>query len=70
MGGKQQRIALIGVTPPFRGGISHFTTMLAQKLQERGHEVLVVGYKRLYPNLLFPGKTQIDPSKKGIASVL
>ena len=31
-------------------------------LQSRGHEVLPISFKRQYPEFLFPGKTQLDPS--------
>lgn len=55
------RIALVGLTYPFRGGISHYTTLLARALAAR-HEVLLVGLKRQYPGFLFPGSTQFDYS--------
>jgi len=53
------RICLVGPAHPYRGGISHFTQMLAQEFQS-AHEVRIVGYSRLYPSLLFPGRTQYD----------
>tara|TARA_B100001250_G_scaffold403332_1_gene417712 strand:+ start:119 stop:1243 length:1125 start_codon:yes stop_codon:yes gene_type:complete len=51
------KIALISVAPPYRGGISKHTTILAQKLSHK-HSVDIINYKRQYPKLLFPGKTQ------------
>jgi len=54
------RIVLVGTSYPLRGGIAHFTTLLFKKLQERGHEVQILSFKRLYPKLFFPGKTQKD----------
>jgi glycosyltransferase involved in cell wall biosynthesis len=57
------RLALIGPTYPYRGGIAHHTTVLCEALQERGHEVLLVSLKRQYPAWLFPGRTDQDPSR-------
>ena len=37
---------------------------LYQKLKERGHNVRVLSFKRQYPSLLFPGKTQKDEGKE------
>ncbi|MFQ5717140.1 MAG: glycosyltransferase [Nitrospinales bacterium] len=53
------KIALIGLTFPYRGGISHFTTTLFRYLQKK-HSVRLISFSRLYPDLLFPGKTQFD----------
>ena len=53
------KIALLGLTFPYRGGISHFTTTLYHHLRER-HEVELISFSRLYPKLLFPGRTQFD----------
>jgi len=58
---KRLRIALVGLTHPFRGGISHYTTLLCRALQEK-HDVRFFALSRQYPGFLFPGKTQIDES--------
>ncbi len=55
------KIALIGPTYPFRGGIAHYTTLLVQHLRER-HDVLFVSYLKQYPKWLYPGNTDLDPS--------
>jgi glycosyltransferase involved in cell wall biosynthesis len=55
------KIGLVGPTFPYRGGISHYTTLLARELAG-GHEVFVENFRRLYPELLFPGRTQLDES--------
>jgi len=47
-----------------RGGIAHYVALLYQKLKERGHNVRVLSFKRQYPSLLFPGKTQKDEGKE------
>jgi len=56
------KISLIGPTYPYRGGISHYTTLLYENLA-KVHDVLFISFKRQYPKFLYPGKTDIDPSK-------
>jgi glycosyltransferase involved in cell wall biosynthesis len=58
---KKLRICLVGPTYPYRGGISHYNTCLAGELETR-HDIHAVNYSRLYPEFLFPGKTQLDES--------
>lgn len=58
----KMRIALVGITYPFRGGISHYTSLLCRKLRQK-NEVCFFALKRQYPKFLFPGKSQKDPSK-------
>ena len=53
----KSKIVLLSAAFPYRGGIAQFTEYLANEL-ENNHEVDVVTFKRQYPNLLFPGKTQ------------
>jgi len=60
------RICLVGPAHPYRGGISHFTAMLAREMRA-GHDVLIVNFSRLYPAFLFPGRTQFDESATGLA---
>jgi glycosyltransferase involved in cell wall biosynthesis len=60
------RIALIGPVYPYRGGIAHYTTMLDRALKADGHEVLLVSFVRQYPDWLFPGKSDQDPSESGL----
>lgn len=58
------RLALIGPVYPYRGGIAHYTTALHRALREQGHEVLLISFSRQYPQWLFPGKSDKDPSQK------
>lgn len=58
------KVALIGPVYPYRGGIAHYTTMLYRALRERGHDVLMVSFKRQYPRWLYPGRSDKDPSKR------
>jgi glycosyltransferase involved in cell wall biosynthesis len=46
---------------PYRGGISHFATRLTHELSQ-SQECSFFNFSRLYPDLLFPGKTQFDES--------
>ena len=54
------RIVLAGTAYPLRGGIAHYIALLYKKLQEKGHDVRVLSFKKQYPSFLFPGKTQKD----------
>lgn len=56
-------ICVVGPTYPYRGGISHYTTILCQHL-EKNHQINLFSFKRLYPKILFPGKSQIDENSK------
>ncbi len=56
------KITLIGPVYPYRGGIAHHTTLLAQALGSH-HSVQVISFSRQYPNWLYPGTTDKDPSQ-------
>lgn len=58
-------IALVGPTYPFRGGISHYTTLLYRELKKK-HSVKFFSFSRPYPKFLFPGDASFDKSKKPI----
>ena len=55
------KAAILGPTYPHRGGIAHYTTLLARALHAR-HKLAIVSFRRLYPGFLFPGTTQFDTS--------
>jgi D-inositol-3-phosphate glycosyltransferase len=57
------KVVLIGPVYPYRGGIAHYTTLLAQALRARNHEVLLISFRRQYPHWLYPGKSDRDPSR-------
>jgi D-inositol-3-phosphate glycosyltransferase len=59
------KIVSVGPLAPHRGGISHYHTLLCRSLAHT-HDVLGLGFTRLYPDLLFPGKTQLDESAQAI----
>jgi glycosyltransferase involved in cell wall biosynthesis len=54
-------VAVLGPFHPYRGGIAHHTTLLARALSEH-HPVLGLNFTRLYPGVLFPGRSQMDES--------
>jgi glycosyltransferase involved in cell wall biosynthesis len=56
-------VGLVGPAFPYRGGISHFTHMLARELRQ-SHDVRIVNFSRLYPGALFPGRSQYDQSAR------
>ena len=56
------RISLIGPVYPYRGGIAHYTSALAEALEARGHKLQVISFKRQYPAILYPGETDKDTS--------
>lgn len=55
------KICLIAPVPPFRGGIAKYCYSLAQELEKR-HDLLLLSYKRQYPELLYGRKSQVDPA--------
>ncbi len=62
------KIAILGPTYPHRGGIAHYTTLLARALASRPDvaSLHLVSFRRLYPGFLFPGATQFDASAEAI----
>jgi len=59
------RLCVVGPTYPYKGGISHFTTLFVEQLRKR-HEVDFISYRRQYPRFLFPGNADPDPSNHAI----
>ena len=59
------KVAILGPTHPHRGGIAHYTTLLARALASR-HDLAMISFRRLYPGFLFPGTTQFDRSGTAI----
>lgn len=57
------RYAVIGPTYPFRGGIANHTTLLVDHLRQ-SHETLFISFTRQYPQWLFPGQSDRDPSER------
>lgn len=53
------RVAIVGPTHPFKGGVASHTTTLAHELADAGHEVTLVSWSHLYPALLYPGEQAV-----------
>ncbi|HMM95726.1 glycosyltransferase family 4 protein, partial [Phycicoccus sp.] len=53
------RVALVGPTHPFKGGVAAHTTTLAHELAEAGHDVTLVSWSHLYPAFLYPGEQAV-----------
>ncbi|MBI1803945.1 MAG: glycosyltransferase [Ignavibacteriae bacterium] len=51
------KILILSTAFPLRGGIAHFNALLASYLRKR-HEVQTITFKRQYPTMFFPGKSQ------------
>jgi glycosyltransferase involved in cell wall biosynthesis len=62
------KIAVVGPAYPFRGGIAHYTTLLASHLSAQ-HDTRLYSFARQYPAILFPGRSQIDPSEQPLAAI-
>jgi len=60
------KATIIGPAYPLRGGIAHHVYYLKKELSERGHSVQVISFRKLYPGLLFPGRTELDTSASGM----
>lgn len=59
-------LVLVGPFPPLRGGIAQFDARSAHALRARGHAVSAVSFSRLYPRLLFPGRSPwIEGGRRG-----
>jgi glycosyltransferase involved in cell wall biosynthesis len=58
---KSEKIAVLGLSHPFRGGISHYSTLLVRELRKK-YTVIFITLSRQYPAFFFPGKTQYDSS--------
>lgn len=57
------KFTVVGPVYPYRGGIAHYTSQLILALEKAGHTVQVVSFSRQYPQWLYPGKSDKDPSK-------
>lgn len=53
------KIVIVSPAYPLRGGIAHSAGLLYKELTKE-HEVLLITFKRQYPNFLFPGKSQTE----------
>lgn len=59
-----KKIAMLGSTLPWRGGVARHTTHLHRELVKRG-PTRTIGFQRQYPAWLFPGRFQHEPGYEG-----
>jgi glycosyltransferase involved in cell wall biosynthesis len=57
------KISIFSAFPPFRGGISQFSTKLSEAFEKK-HELILITFKKQYPDWIFPGKSQYDYNQK------
>lgn len=62
------KIVIVGTAYPLRGGIAHYNALLAHYLS-KNHVVETITFKRQYPRILFPGKSQEEPAEDGKPAV-
>jgi D-inositol-3-phosphate glycosyltransferase len=60
------RIVLVGPSAPLRGGIAIENDALAYALEMAGHAVEQLSFRRLYPSLIFPGRSQLDEGQASL----
>jgi glycosyltransferase involved in cell wall biosynthesis len=53
------KIHILSTAYPLRGGIAHFVGLLYNELK-KNHDTKVLTFKRQYPAIFFPGKTQLE----------
>lgn len=53
------KITILSTAYPLRGGIAHFVGLIYKELS-KNHQVDIITFKRQYPSLLFPGKSQLE----------
>ena len=58
-------ILILGTAYPLRGGIAHYNALLYTHLK-KNHNVGIVSFKRQYPKIFFPGKTQEETGEPGL----
>lgn len=56
------KVVFLSPAHPYRGGIAQFSQMWARALNGAGHQVRILTFTRQFPDIIFPGKTQMDPS--------
>lgn len=59
------RVAIVGPSHPYRGGIAAHTTELAHRLAVAGHEVVIESWAAQYPAFLYPGDSQVTAEPEG-----
>jgi glycosyltransferase involved in cell wall biosynthesis/SAM-dependent methyltransferase len=58
-----ERIAVVGPTHPYKGGIAQHTTELAHRLAAAGADVDLVSWSQQYPAALYPGVQRVPADR-------
>lgn len=66
---RRPRIAIVGPTHPYTGGISAHTTTLANQLIADGHSVAMVSWRAQYPKFLRGGQTRVPDGEPEVVPV-
>ena len=53
---------LVGPYYPLRGGIAQYIALLGRRMEEEGHQVKMLAFRKQFPKFLFPGRTQTETS--------
>jgi len=61
------KVAVIGPTHPYKGGVAAHTTTLAHELAAAGHDVTLVSWSHLYPAKLYPGEQAVPGGAPDVA---
>ncbi len=56
------KIVFLSTFYPYRGGIAQFNALVYREMEKK-HQVEAITFSRQYPDLLFPGKTQMVSEK-------
>ena len=56
------KIVFLSTFYPYRGGIAQFNALMYREMEKK-HQVEAITFSRQYPDLLFPGKTQMVSEK-------
>ena len=58
MAKRKTEYLIIGPFYPYRGGISETNHLLYHSLKKQGIKTKKLSFEKLYPKILFPGKSQ------------
>jgi glycosyltransferase involved in cell wall biosynthesis/SAM-dependent methyltransferase len=61
------RVAIVGPSHPYKGGVAAHTTALAHELADAGHDVTLVSWSHLYPSFLYPGEQAVPGGAPDVA---
>lgn len=62
------RVAVVGPTHPFKGGIAQHTTELARRLAADRHDVTLLSWRHQYPAALYPGQLEAPGDRPDTAA--